>query len=168
MGDEIAGYGCGSGECHAPEQVGQDDLHGPVFEGGQVGEIVGGVGEEAEKRAVEQGVAPGFFFDGGQDAENENADDEKEVKHNGCGPVDLLAEQVAEVAIVHAFSDEAEPDEVYGKENEGGEQIAEQELKKWHRMCFENGTKIMGKVHALHTEWDFAWAGGTRRIVRTR
>ena len=94
----------------------------------EVGEFVGGVGKEAEECAIEGGVFPGIFFDGGEDSEDKDTGDKDQVKDDSGEPVDLIAEEVADHFLVEAFSEPAEPDDIDGEEDDSGEEESEDEF----------------------------------------
>lgn len=118
----------GSCEDNSPKNVYKNNFNGETFERCEVGEVVCGVGEETEERTVKDGVFHGVIFHGWEDGKDEDANDVNEVENDGCGPVDVLFEEVAQVLPVELFGHEAEPREVDGEEDKCCEEVAQNQF----------------------------------------
>lgn len=127
-GDVESSGADGSGEYNSPKNIYKHHFDWEAFERCEVGEVVGGVGEETEERTVKDGVFHRIIFHGREDGKDEDAHDVNEVENDGRGPVDVLFEEVAQLLPVEFFGYEAEPREVDGEEDKRCEEVAQNQF----------------------------------------
>ena len=106
-----------------PDQVYNGDQQRPILEGGQVGQIIGGVSDKAEERTT-PGCPKGVFI------VNTRLDDKisqgggvKQIKDDCRQPVGCIGHQEANLRLVEARGDQSEPERVKDEEDQQSKEI---------------------------------------------
>ena len=71
----------------SPHHIHHRDQHRPVFQRSEVGQVVGGIGDQAKQGRPQQGGFERTLLQTGQNDEHQNAHDEQQIENDRCKPV---------------------------------------------------------------------------------
>ena len=112
----------------APGEIDQAHRHRPAAQRGEVGEVVGGIDDEAEQCSVKGRRKPRSRQRHREDDDAAGVDEIEQDRHR---PVRLIEQKLAQPRLVEIAADEAQPQRVEdGEGRQGGEVADEQRLHR--------------------------------------
>jgi len=82
-GDKVGDGGNGGGESHTPEKVDDGNQKRPVFDSGQICEIICGVSHETEKCPSQKCLSPYLFIKCRSDYKKDQSGNKNKIKKSG-------------------------------------------------------------------------------------